>query len=295
MEINSFVSGRTKVMGLVGNPVEHSISPFLHNTISSVTGIDAVYVAFKVEKESLCDAVKGLKALNVLGFNVTVPYKKEIMKYLDENSKEALLMGAVNTVKNIDGRLYGYNTDAEGFSRSFKEEAGTGFKGKSVFIIGAGGTSRAIAVKIAAEGAKRVCIANRTAEKAIDISDMINSNVNSVARGLGLYEEETKNVFRDCEIIINTTSAGMFPDIGGSPVDNTFEFSKGQIVYDVIYNPPKTRFLEEAEKNNCKTINGTGMLFYQAVYAYEIWTGLKLGDEFLAELYASFKNILLKK
>ena len=155
MNIDNRVTGTTRLMGVIGNPIEHSISPQLHNTINTLLNVDAVYVPFKVEKDDLENAVKGIKALNLVGVNVTVPYKKEIIKFLDDKTKEALLMGAVNTVKNIDGRLYGYNTDAEGFSRSFKEEAGTGFKGKKVVINGAGGAARAIAVKNCYRGSRK--------------------------------------------------------------------------------------------------------------------------------------------
>ncbi|MCX7921613.1 MAG: shikimate dehydrogenase [Clostridia bacterium] len=294
MQIDNRVTGKTRLIGVMGNPIEHSISPQLHNTISKHLGIDLVYVPLKVEKSDLENAVKGLKALNFVGFNVTIPYKKEVMKFLDDNTKEALLMGAVNTVKNIDGRFYGYNTDAEGFSRSFKEETGVGFKGKKVLIIGAGGVARAISVKIALEGAKKIFIVNRTLSKAEEISELINNNVVNVAHCLYSEDDSVSSIFEESDVVINTTSAGMHPNEDVLPLEQPIKFSTNQIIYDVIYNPAKTKFLLEAEVSGCKTVNGLGMLFYQGIYAYEIWTGVKIPDEMKKELFKSFKDILQK-
>ncbi len=296
MLIDNRVNGNTVMMALIGNPIEHSISPQLHNTISNLIGLNAIYIPFKVEKENLEDAVKGFKALDVLGFNITVPYKKDIMKYINDNSKEALLMGAVNTVKKIDGRLYGYNTDAEGFARSFKEEARSDFKNKNIFIIGAGGAARAMAVKIAFEGAKNISIVNRTEAKAIDIADIINNNIDRIAKGYSLEFDNIKELFMQSDIIINTTSVGMYPKIDEYPLDlDSFEFNSNQIVYDVIYNPAKTKFLSLAENKGCKIINGLGMLFYQGIFAYEIWIGRKLSGEVLNLVFKDFSKILGKK
>lgn len=290
--IDSRVTGKTKLLGIIGNPIEHSISPQLHNTITSQFGLDFIYIPFRVEPQHLEQAVNGLKALNFEGFNVTIPYKQEILKYINEVSKEALMMGAVNTIKNINGKLYGYNTDAEGFVRSFKEEAGTGFKGKVVSIIGAGGAARAMAVKIAIGEAEKIYIINRTLSSAEDIADIINKNISAVAFGLSVQDKKAAGLISESDIVINTTSVGMIPEVDKSPVSGEAEFSSNQIVYDVIYNPTKTRFLSEAEKKGCKIINGLGMLFYQGVTAYEIWTGVKLSDDFIRDTYKSFLTIL---
>lgn len=294
MEIDNRVSGKTRLLGIIGNPLEQSISPQLHNTISKHLCVDTIYVPYKVEKCDLELAVKGLKAINVAGFNVTIPYKKEIMKYIDENTKEALLMGAVNTVKNIDGRFYGYNTDAEGFSKSFKEEAGMGFKDKKVVIIGAGGTARAIAVKIAIESAAKIYIVNRTVSKANDISEVVNNNISRIAEAYSYDDKRIKEIFNGSDIVINATSVGMYPDIESSPIGKFTYFTGNQVVYDVIYNPGKTKFLTGAGKKGCKVINGLGMLFYQGIYAYEIWTGIKLSDEIKKEIFSSFVTIIKK-
>lgn len=290
MEIYKNITGKTKVICLIGNPVEHSISPALHNTISKLLGMDLVYVTFRVEKNELETAIKGLRALNVIGFNVTVPYKKDVIKYLDNNSKSSLLMGAVNVVKNIDGRLYGYNTDADGFLRSFKEETGEGFSGKRVAMIGAGGAARAIAVKAAMDGAKEIHIINRTISKAEEIAEVVNNNIKKAVRFTGADDGTAADILNQSDIIINATSVGMYPNTEETPVTNFNGFRKGQIVYDVIYNPIKTKFLSDAEKSGCRIVNGLGMLFYQGIFAYEIWTGVKLPDALIKNLISELKN-----
>lgn len=293
MDIYKGITGKTRLLGVIGNPIEHSISPQLHNTISMYLNEDLAYVPFRVEKNNLESAVRGLKSLNFVGFNVTIPYKSDIIKYIDVNTREALLIGAVNTVKNINGKLYGYNTDAEGFYKSFTREAGTDFKDKKVALIGAGGAARAIAVKIALQGASKIYILNRTISKAANIAEVVNNNIKCVAEYYQ-FDKYSENILKQCDVIINTTSLGMYPDVDISPVEDTFQFSSHQIVYDVIYNPSRTKFLFAAENRGCKTINGFGMLIYQGIYAYEIWTGLKLPDDLVNNLFNSFRNYCAK-
>ncbi|TYQ15441.1 UNVERIFIED_CONTAM: shikimate dehydrogenase [Acetivibrio alkalicellulosi] len=294
MNIDVRVTGKTKLLGLIGDPVEHSISPELHNSLSSLLGLDLIYIPLKVEKQNLDVVVKALKSLDFVGFNVTIPYKRDIMKFIDDNTIEAILMGAVNTVKKIDGRLYGYNTDAEGFLRSFKEETQTGFKGKKVVLIGAGGVARSMAVKIASEGVDQINLVNRTKEKSIELAEVVNENIKEVVQVYSFEDKTFKMAFDESDIIINTTSVGMAPDIKQTPIKASF-FNKNHIVYDVVYNPTETKFLSDAKKKGCKTINGMGMLFYQGINAYEIWTGVKFSENDIKEIYNSFKQILNDK
>lgn len=293
MNIDFSVTGKTKLLGLIGNPVEHSISPQLHNSLSKLMGLDLVYVPLRVDKENLEVLVKALKAVDFVGFNVTIPYKRDIMKFIDDNTKEAILMGSVNTVKKIDGRLYGYNTDGEGFLRSFKEAAGVGFKGKKVVMIGAGGAARPIAVKIAMDGAEKISIVNRTTQKSVELAEVVNENIAEIVQVYNFEDKTLKFAFEESDVIINTTSVGMSPDVDKSPVSN-IDYFNGQIVYDVVYNPSKTKFLSDAESRGCKVIGGIGMLFYQGINAYEIWTGVKFSEESLKEIYKSFITILNK-
>lgn len=294
MELDGHISGKTQIISLIGNPIEHTISPQIHNTISRQLGLDLTYIPFKVEKHNLYDAVNGLKALGVIGFNVTIPYKSDVIEFLDEVSKDALLIGAVNTVKNTDGKLYGHNTDAEGFYRSFREETGTSFKGKLVVVLGAGGAARAIAVKIAMEGAAKVYIANRTAERAKNIADIINRNISDTAEQCELIGNPFRDIFHGSEIIVNTIPLGMYPDVDCMPVDEAIGFMPGQVVFDAVYNPPKTKFLRIAEQSGCKIVNGFGMLLYQGISAYEIWTGVKIPDKLAAELYTLMQSKVLR-
>lgn len=292
MDIDFSVTGKTRLLGLIGNPVEHSISPQLHNSLSMLKGLDLIYVPLKVDKENLEVVVKALKALEFVGFNVTIPYKREIMKFIDDNTKEAILMGAVNTVKKIEGRLYGYNTDGEGFLRAFKEAAGTGFNGKKVVMIGAGGVARPIAVKIAMDGAEKISIVNRTTQKSVELAEVVNENIAEIVQVYNFEDKTLKMAFEESDVIINTTSVGMSPDINKSPVENADYFRSGQIVYDVVYNPAKTKFLKDAQSRGCKAIGGLGMLFYQGINAYEIWTGVKFTEKEIKEIYKSFVMII---
>lgn len=296
MEPVKTVTGKTKLLGVIGNPIEHSISPELHNTLSAVLGNDIIYLPFRVDTGNIGKAVEGLKTLGFLGFNVTIPFKEKVIEYLHQISREAELIGAVNTVKITDGKLYGFNTDAEGFYRSFRRETETGFENKQVILLGAGGASRAISIKAALEGASKVYIVNRSIEKAENISTVINQNIDNIAKACG-YECMQK-IAPTSDIIINTTPLGMYPDIGSSPVnDSDFLkfFKEGQIIVDIIYNPVKSRFLLNGEKLGLRTVNGLGMLFYQGIYAYEIWTGKTIEDEVLDKVYNAYLKVLVSR
>lgn len=280
------IDGNTKIVGIIGNPLEHTISPMLHNEISSMLGINMVYVPFCVEKEKLEEAISGLRAIGVVGFNVTAPYKKDIIKYIQDKTKGSLLMGAVNTVKNIEGRLYGYNTDAEGFVRAFYMHTGDKFLKKKVTIFGAGGAARAIAVKLANSGVSKINIVNRTLQNADTICSVVNDNISDIAKAYEYTYEGLVDECRSCDILINATSVGMFPNDDECVIQSKDIFNKNQYVYDIIYNPSKTKFLNMAKDSGCKVMNGLGMLFYQAIIAYEIWTGHKFSDDELKKIYS---------
>jgi len=288
------INGNAKIIGIIGDPIEHSKSPILHNYISDYKKINAVYVPFRVAPDSLADAVRGLRGLNVIGFNVTVPHKNKVIEYLDGISEEAGLIGAVNTVKNINGKLWGYNTDGDGFLRSFKEETGHSFSGQGVVIIGAGGAARAIAVKAALEGADKIVILNRTVDKAKELSDYINDNVSNCSSFAGIDYNDSKNAFMDCRIIINTTSVGMHPSIDKCPIEANSFLDGKHIVYDIIYNPAKTELLKVAEKKGSMAINGLGMLFYQGIYAYEKWMDIEFSQNEIEQFYSKFKKTVME-
>ncbi len=297
MQLDTRVGGKTKLTGLIGNPIEHTVSPVLQNSLFSMTGIDGIYIPIKVPQGKLGDAVRGLQASGFTGFNVTIPYKEEVLQFLDEISDEAVLLGAANTIRISGDKLYGYNTDGDGFLRAFREQTESGFDGKQVCILGAGGTARALSAKIATAGADRITVINRTPERAQELS----LNVNSVleARGFGRITEpagldswEALKALEACDIIINTTSAGMYPRVDNSPLKEDFRFKSEQIVYDVIYNPAETKLLKLAKKFGCRTANGAGMLFHQGVRAYELWMDIDIPDVELQELSFAFVKYL---
>lgn len=269
------ITAKTVQLGIIGDPVDHSLSPKMHNFISSYIGEDYTYSAFHVTKENLADAIKGMRAMNIRGINVTSPHKIEVMKYLDEISPQAKLFGSVNTVVNRNGKLYGYNTDAEGFYTSLIRE---GFKvrGKKVLIIGCGGVTKPTIMRLVQAQVESITLLNRTMEKAEKIAEDVFNKTS--------FRVQTKIETLDFDLVINTTTAGMEPQPYSLPIDmidglNDLDFiTENTAVVDMIYNPTQTRFLYEAKKRGAKTLNGLGMLIYQGIIAYELFTEIKLPD-----------------
>ena len=310
MHLDNRVNGTTILTGLIGNPVEHTVSPLLHNSLFSEIGINGIYIPLKTPEGSLREVVNSLRLLGFAGFNVTIPYKEQIIDFIDEISDDAKLFGAVNTVKSTEGKLIGYNTDADGFVRAFREQTGTGFYGKKVCILGAGGTARSIAVKILTEDAATLCIINRTAVKAKELASELSkltvpdkitgtagSNSSAGCCGTTVFAASSGSIMSEdllssSDIVINTTSAGMYPNISDSPIKLGFKFKKEQIVYDVIYNPVRTKLMADAEACGCKTCNGAGMLFFQGLRAFEIWNGLNVPANVTDKLLKEFLKYL---
>jgi len=265
------VDAKTKVVGLIGHPVEHSFSPIMHNAAFKDKGLNYIYVAFDVLPENLKYVIDGAKALGIVGFNVTIPHKIEIMKYLDEIDEDAQLIGAVNTIKIEDGKAIGYNTDGIGARKALEEEIGK-VKGKNIVIYGAGGAARAVAFELAKDN--NIIIANRTVEKAEKLAKEIAEKLNKK------FGEEVKFSGLDVDlngidIIINATPIGMYPNVDVEPIVKAENMRGDMVVMDLIYNPLETVLLKEAKKVNAKTINGLGMLIYQGAVAFKIWTGVE--------------------
>lgn len=266
------ISGSTGLLSILGNPVKHSKSPYMHNNSFEKLKLDLVYMAFEIEKGNIKKGVEAMRTLNAKGFNITMPYKEEVMECLDEIDKAAEVIGSVNTVLNSNGKLIGYNTDGKGFLKAL-EERGVNFKEEKIVIVGAGGAARAIAVQLAFDGTREIVIANRTIENAKTISDIINQNVpKAKARSIILDEKLLKEELKDAKILINTTSIGMNKTKDKSVIENIDTLHKDLLVADIIYDPPKTKLLSQAENVGCKTMNGLPMLVYQGAIAFEIWT-----------------------
>jgi len=265
------IDGETKIYGVIGDPIGHSLSPTIHNVAFRKLGLNAIYLAFQVKSENLVRAVEGFKALNIQGFNVTIPHKTSIMSLLDKVDPLAEKIGAVNTVKNVDGKLFGYNTDGLGALQALKKSK-VKLDNKKIVLIGAGGAGKALAFTFA-NYAKEMVILNRTEEKAVKLSKTISENFSLQVKGLKLTQENLKNELKNADLLVNATSLGMYPNVDETPVDKNL-INQNLVVFDVVYNPLKTRFLKEAEEKGAKIVNGLSMLIYQAVEAFKIWTGL---------------------
>lgn len=253
------ISTKTHLYCVLGDPVSHSLSPLMHNTAFEHIGYNGVYLAFGVK--DLASALAGIRALGIRGVSVTIPHKINVMNFLDEIDGQARQIGAVNTIVNHDGHLYGYNSDCLGAINALKEK--TEIQGKKVVIAGAGGAARAIGFGILAEGGDLV-ILNQIVEEG-----------ENLAKDLGvMYYPLSEYAKHECDILINATPLGMTPNVDDMPVGPEY-LDPEMTVMDIVYNPLKTKLLREAETAGCKTVDGVSMFVYQGVSQFESWTGEK--------------------
>jgi len=267
------ISGKTKITGLFGNPIEHSLSPQIHNKAFELLKLDYVYLAFNVIPENLENAVLGIRGMNFVGINVTIPHKQQIMQYLDEFSEEARFIGAVNTVKNTNGCISGHTTDTEGFIKS-ADEAGVSIKNKKVLILGGGGAARSIALGLSLRSIPAtITLLGRTVSKVEEVAREITKKTNVQARGEKLNNKNLQDRISENEVLVNATSIGMHPSGSESPVPKQY-LREGLIVYDIVYNPLETALIKAASSAGCIIIDGLGMLIHQAIASFNIWTGL---------------------
>lgn len=270
----SEINGETRVVGILGDPVAHTLSPAMQNAAFVALGLNFVYLPFRVSKADLAAAVAGLRALGLAGANVTVPHKEAVLPYLDEVAEEARLIGAVNTIVNQGGRLKGYNTDAAGFLRA-AVEAGFEPRGAAAVVLGAGGAARAVSFALALAGVRRIAIFNRTPARAEALAEEVSRATGIWAAALpwGELAKCGVEVMGTANIVVQTTSLGMHPQEAAAPPVPANAFRKEQLVVDLVYNPPRTEFLRLAEECGARTENGLGMLLYQGAAALELWTG----------------------
>ncbi|RLG33893.1 shikimate dehydrogenase [Methanosarcinales archaeon] len=256
-----------KVYGVIGNPIEHSLSPVMHNAAFEALGLDAIYLAFRVAEHDLGDAIRGAKSLGIAGLNVTIPLKEKALAFVEADDI-ASRIGAINTIDFTSGTPTGYNTDGIGALTVLKERVGE-IRGKEVLILGAGGAARAIAFYLDTEGA-RLTIANRTEDRAAMLASSLHN-----ADFISLSEEELKRHIKDADILINTTSVGMYPRADATLVNAGMMHSR-LVVFDIVYNPAETKLLREAKKAGVQTIiEGVKMLVYQGAASFRIWTGME--------------------
>lgn len=263
------ISGKSKVCGVMAYPVEHSMSPLMHNFYSQQTGTDLAYVPLKVEPDRLKEAVEGAYALNFTGMNVTVPHKQEVMKYLAEIDEDAMAIGAVNTLVRVQGGFKGYNTDAAGLKRAMTE-AGIVISGRSCLLFGAGGAARAAACVLAKEGAKEIFVLNRSAGRAEELAKIVNSRYGREVM-IPMALEDYGSLKGEGFLAVQTTSVGMHPDVDRAPVEDAAFYQRITTAVDIVYTPMETKFMKYVRAAGGKAIGGLDMLIYQGVIAYELW------------------------
>ena len=273
MHKQHLLTGHTRIVGVSGDPVEHSRSPQMHNAAFAKAGLDYVYVPFHVRPTDLADAIAGFKAINVVGINVTLPHKQAVISYLTSISREAELIGAVNTLTFTDEGIHGDNTDAPGVLRALEENRNMSVPvGKNVVVLGAGGAARAVVVALALVGVASITIANRTVEKAVSLAEEMGQKTGISMQGLGLADARLPVAVRQSMLLINTATASM--DATHPLLISADWLQPNTIVYDIVYTPPVTPLMRAAAARGCETLGGIGMLVHQGAIAFEKWTGV---------------------
>lgn len=276
---NSFYAN-TDLVGLLGFPIKQSYSPFIHNVAAELTGTKLLYLPFEVHSTNLKDAVKGMVALGLRGFNVTVPHKVKVLEYVNKVSEEASVIGAVNTIVNDMGKLTGYNTDVHGINISLAP-AKSSINGNEISVLGSGGSARAVIYTlIKYYKPKKIYLINRTEEHAESLKQHFKNKMKFDAISVkSLNDMNISAVLSSSAVIINTTPVGMYPNNDDCIVNQSQEFSKEQVVFDLVYNPSKTKLLQLAESKGASTISGLNMLVEQAGKSFSLWTNKEFPTE----------------
>ena len=273
MQTRHILTGHTRIVGVIGDPVEHSRSPQMHNAAFAKAGLDYVYVPFHVRPDDLADAIAGFKAMNVVGINVTLPHKQAVIPHLTSISREAELIGAVNTLTFVEGNIYGDNTDAPGVLRALAEDGNMSVPvGENIVVLGAGGAARAVVVAFALRGVASITIANRTVEKAVSLAEEMDQKTGVSMRGMGLADERLPMAVRESKLLVNTATTSM--DVTQPLLISVDWLQPNTIVYDIVYTPPVTPLMQAATECGCQPLGGIGMLVHQGAIAFEKWTGV---------------------
>ena len=272
MQKQHILTGHTRIVGVIGDPIEHSRSPQMHNAALAKADLDYVYVPFHVRPDDLADAIAGFKALNVVGINVTLPHKQAVIPYLTSISREAELIGAVNTLTFVDGNIHGDNTDAPGVLKALEENGNMSLPvGEHIVVLGAGGAARAVVVAFALSGVASITIANRTVEKAVSLAEEMDQKTGVSMQGMGLADERLPLTVRQSHLLVNTATTSM--DVTQPLLISADWLQPNTIVYDIVYTPPVTPLMQAATERGCQTLGGIGMLIHQGAIAFEKWTG----------------------
>lgn len=282
MHMRHLLTGHTRIVGVIGDPVEHSRSPQMHNAAFAKAGLDYVYVPFHVRPNDLAAAIAGFKAINVVGINVTLPHKQAVISHLTSISREAELIGAVNTLTFTDEGIHGDNTDAPGVLRALEENENMSVPvGENVVVLGAGGAARAVVVALALAGVASITIANRTVERAVALAEEMAQKTGISMQGLGLADAQLPVAVRESMLLINTATVSM--DATHPLLISADWLQPNTIVYDIVYTPPVTPLMRAAAARGCETLGGIGMLVHQGAIAFEKWTGIAPCTETMRE------------
>lgn len=264
----------TRLVGVMGWPIEHSLSPAMHNAALAEMGLNWVYLAFAVAPEHVGEAVRGVRGLGLVGLNVTIPHKQAVIEHLDEIDEFVAALGVANTiVRREDGRLEGHNTDGPGFIRSV-EERGHTVAGMAVALLGAGGSARSVAYACARAGARALAVLNRTPERAEEVAELVRAQAGlSAVEALPLTGAEAQEAVEGADLIVDCTSVGMYPHVNVEPAVPGAWLRPGQVVVDLTYNPLQTVLLRAATEAGAATVDGAGMLVHQGAISLQYWSG----------------------
>ncbi len=277
MSFNNNIDYNTKIVGIIGHPIKHSLSPMMHNFCFQKQKLNYVYLPFDVPTSNLKGALKALNMLGIRGLNVTLPHKEKIMQFMDHISEEASIVGAVNTIVSEGNQLFGYNTDINGIVETLLPYKDNLVK-SIVTIIGAGGAARGVIFSLIRHfKVDRINIINRTEERSEAIKDYFKDKMHFDAiYSYELMAKENTEVYQSSNLIINTTSIGLSPNVNDTPTDIAESFNSSQIIFDLIYNPIKTKFLQIAESQNATILDGLKMFVTQGAKSFELWTGSEM-------------------
>lgn len=284
------IDGYTRTCGLIGSPVEHTLSPVIHNTLAEMLSHNLVYVPFHVKEGTVSDAVKGAFALNLLGLNITVPYKSQVIPCLSRIDDLAEKIGAVNTLVRKSDGFMGYNTDMPGLYRAMCSE-GITMEGQDVILLGAGGAARAVAFLCASKGVNKVYLLNRSLEKAEAVAEEVNNKTGRKCiypMPLAGYKKLPEKTF----LAIQATSVGLYPDINQAVIEDEDFYRRIHTGYDLIYKPADTRFMQLVRKQGGQAFHGLKMLLYQGVIAYELWNDVSVSEKMALQVYEVMKEKL---
>lgn len=285
------INGYTRICGVMGNPVEHTMSPAIHNTLAEYLGENLVYVPFRVPAGHVEEAVKGACALNLLGMNVTVPYKSDVIPFLKEIDPLAEQIGAVNTLVRVPGGFKGYNTDMPGLCRAMWED-GVALEGERVLILGAGGVARAVALLAVSENAAQIILLNRTLDRAMKVAEEVNGITGRKIAEAGTLDMYASLLEGERWLAVQATNVGMFPETERAVIEDPAFYRKVHTGYDLVFNPAETKFMSMVKSAGGRAFNGLKMLLYQGVIAYELWTGAEVDRRLAEAAYEEMKTAM---